>query len=237
MFRLSVGIILALSTPVLAGEKGFPTGNGTIVGRSPAEVLRTLATRCVKGGATVDQMTDTALICAQRMSLMRGALTQALIGGANSTVPILHVRFTALSVGADTLLQISQSVDMVSAFGKPINTPVPVKPSEVETIVAAASQREAPIAVVPVAPVATEGPKFGVQFSGVPDGLYIRSVTPGSPAAAAKMIPGMVITHLNGVPLAGMDQATVLRMLGAFQGEATFTVIGAGDIKIRKPVG
>ena len=167
---------------------------------------------------------------------MRGALTQALLGNAYSTAPVIHLRFTAIGTGADTLLQISQSLDMISAFGQPMHNTVPIKPSEVAAVLAAVAQRDTPTAPAPAPQIAaTEGPKFGVVFAVVPDGLYIRSVMPDSPADAAKIVPGMVITHLNGVPLAGMEQAAVLKMLGAFKGEGTFAIVGVGDVKIRKP--
>ena len=234
MLKFGLAVALAMATPAVAGERGMPIGNGTVPGRSPGDVLKSLATFCVKGGAAVDQLTEMTLVCAQPVTGVKGAITQALLGNAYSTAPVIHLKFTAIGAGADTLLQISQSLDMTSAFGRPMNNTIPIKPSEVATILAAAGQRDA--SAPPLSAVATTtGPKFGVQFAQVPDGLYVRSVTPESPAAAAKVVPGMVITHLNGVPLAGMEQTAVLRMLGAFQGEATFTIIGVGDVKMRKP--
>jgi hypothetical protein len=91
-------------------------------------------------------------------------------------------------------------------------------------------------AVVATQPLmAPSGPRFGFDFSSVPDGMYVRAVAAGSAAAAAHLVPGMVITHLNGVPLAGLDNAAASKIFSAFKGEATFKIVGVGDVKMVKP--
>lgn len=46
----------------------------------------------------------------------------------------------------------------------------------------------------------------------------------------------MVASHLNGVPLKGFDAATIGKLLTAVDGELTLTIIGKGDVKLRRAI-
>lgn len=77
-------------------------------------------------------------------------------------------------------------------------------------------------------------PRMGVEFAAVPDGAYVRSIEPDSPAQRAGLVPGMVVSHVNGVPLKGFDLATMGKILQARADALTLTVIGKGDLVVRK---
>lgn len=65
----------------------------------------------------------------------------------------------------------------------------------------------------------------------MPDGAYITAVAPGSPAAVAALAPGMVITSVNAIPLAGMGDA-MLKVVDAAGSNAALALIGGRTIKL-----
>lgn len=71
----------------------------------------------------------------------------------------------------------------------------------------------------------------GLALRTMPEGAYVSAVTPGSAAAAAGLKPGMVITSVNAIPLAGMD-AGMLRVIEAAGPAATLTVVGGTTFKL-----
>jgi hypothetical protein len=73
----------------------------------------------------------------------------------------------------------------------------------------------------------------GLTLRTMPDGAYITAVTPGSPAAAAALAPGMVIASVNAIPLAGMGDA-MGRIVDAAGPGATLTLIGGKAITLGK---
>ncbi len=73
----------------------------------------------------------------------------------------------------------------------------------------------------------------GLTLRAMPDGAYITAVTPGSPAAAAALAPGMVIASVNAIPLAGMGDA-MGRIVDAAGPGATLTLIGGKAITLGK---
>ena len=84
-------------------------------------------------------------------------------------------------------------------------------------------------------PAATTSNSSGLTLRAMPDGAYITAVAPGSPAAAAALTPGMVITSVNAIPLAGMGDA-MLKVMDAAGGNAALALVGGQIIKLgRKP--
>ena len=77
-------------------------------------------------------------------------------------------------------------------------------------------------------------PVLGFRVSVVPDGAYIREVIPGSAAEKAGLLPGMVISELNGVSLKGKDAAALDQILSTAPNDVVIQVIGKGTVKLRK---
>jgi hypothetical protein len=71
----------------------------------------------------------------------------------------------------------------------------------------------------------------GLTMRTMPDGAYIAAVAPGSPAAAAGLSSGMVITSVNAIPLAGMGDA-MLRVVDAAGAKAELAIIGGKTVKL-----
>jgi putative serine protease PepD len=55
-------------------------------------------------------------------------------------------------------------------------------------------------------------PPAAAQKAGVPEGLYVLSVTPGGPAATAGLASGDVITEVDGKPATSSEQITVAEL-------------------------
>jgi S1-C subfamily serine protease len=87
----------------------------------------------------------------------------------------------------------------------------------------------------PVAPVVSPNPapKFGFRFMMVPQGAYVVALDSGSDAEVSGLKVGSVITSINGISLAGMDQGTVLKILDALQ-TAKISLIGQGEIQLSR---
>ena len=77
-------------------------------------------------------------------------------------------------------------------------------------------------------------PIFGFGYKVEPDGAYIASLAEGGPAERAGMKHGMVISHINGLALKDMDQSGMAKLMAAAPIEATFTIIGVGDIHLKR---
>lgn len=77
-------------------------------------------------------------------------------------------------------------------------------------------------------------PRMGIGFDVVPDGAYILAVEPSSSAAEAGIVPGMVISHVNAVPVKGFDKGTTTKILQAPSDTLTLTIIGKGDVIVHK---
>lgn len=77
--------------------------------------------------------------------------------------------------------------------------------------------------------------RFGFAIKIVPAGLAIAAIEKDSAADKAGLKVGMIISHINGIPLAGFDELTIIKMLKAVAGETSFRVIGREEIKVTKP--
>lgn len=77
------------------------------------------------------------------------------------------------------------------------------------------------------------GPRFGIKFRSVPEGAYLVAVEPGSAADHAGLVPGMVITEINGLSVKGLDVDTIRKLIGTAD-KLTLTVIGKGEVSIEK---
>lgn len=84
----------------------------------------------------------------------------------------------------------------------------------------------------PAAPATASA--FGFTVNAVPDGAYVATVVPGSPAEKVGLKPGMVISHLNGVGLKGLDGAMLGQLIEAVTGQAELTVIGGAVLRITR---
>lgn len=71
----------------------------------------------------------------------------------------------------------------------------------------------------------------GLTLRAMPDGAYVSAVAPGSAAARAALKPGMVITSVNAIPLAGMGDA-MLKILEAAGSKATLTLVGGKTLTL-----
>lgn len=82
------------------------------------------------------------------------------------------------------------------------------------------------VTVAPLADAVT-----GLKLRAMPDGAYISAVTAGSLAANAGLKPGMVITSVNAIPLAGMNDA-MLKIVSAAGATAALTLIGGKVVRL-----
>lgn len=73
-------------------------------------------------------------------------------------------------------------------------------------------------------------PTLGFLIKAVPDGAYISSVNTGSPADAAGLVPGMVISAVNGIQLKGFDDSAIVRVVQATVGTIKLSIIGRGEV-------
>jgi membrane-associated protease RseP (regulator of RpoE activity) len=71
----------------------------------------------------------------------------------------------------------------------------------------------------------------GLTLRAMPDGAYISAVSPTSAAARTGLKPGMVISSVNAIPLAGMGDA-MLKVVGAAGPDATLTLVGGTSVKL-----
>jgi len=79
-------------------------------------------------------------------------------------------------------------------------------------------------------------PRFGFDVTNVPDGAYLSIVMPGSAAANAGLVTGMVITKINGVGLRGFDLVTMQKLIKGTEGEMTLAIVGHADVKLSRTV-
>lgn len=85
-----------------------------------------------------------------------------------------------------------------------------------------------------VAPQSEHGPTAtiaGLLVRAMPEGAYVSGVALGSPASTAGLKPGMVITAVNAIPLAGMGDA-MLKVVEAAGTSAVLTLVGGATIKL-----
>lgn len=71
----------------------------------------------------------------------------------------------------------------------------------------------------------------GFAVRAMPEGAYVAAVTPGSPAQLSGLTPGMVITGVNAIPLAGMGEA-MRKVVDAAGSTATLTLVGGRTIRL-----
>jgi hypothetical protein len=73
---------------------------------------------------------------------------------------------------------------------------------------------------------------LGFTYMIVPDGAYISEVVLGGPGEKAGLAAGMVISHVNSIPIKGLTPEALDAVLSAVQQEATLTIIGRGNVKV-----
>ena len=75
---------------------------------------------------------------------------------------------------------------------------------------------------------------FGFRYRSSPEGAYLLSIIERSPAVQAGLRQGMVITHLNGIPLAGVPQPTLERLITDAPVDSVLTIAGYQNVRLRK---
>lgn len=69
---------------------------------------------------------------------------------------------------------------------------------------------------------------LGFAITPMKQGAYIDLLQPGSAAERSGLKPGMVISHVNGVALAGLGEA-MQRLLEAAEGEVSLRTVSGGS--------
>lgn len=103
---------------------------------------------------------------------------------------------------------------------------VPAPPSSAGEHGTASSTALSDTSSPPLANAAT-----GLTLRAMPDGAYVAAVVPGSPAATAGLKPGMVVSSVNAIPLAGMGDA-MLKVVDAAGPDASLKLVGGTTIKL-----
>lgn len=85
----------------------------------------------------------------------------------------------------------------------------------------------------PSAPSELTAASLGLTIRPTPEGAYVVSITSGSPAAQAKLVPGTVITRANGIALAGMGDA-MAKLLGADTPALSLDTAAGGHVVIKR---
>ena len=80
----------------------------------------------------------------------------------------------------------------------------------------------------PPAMAVASASRMGLMTMPVAHGAYVDAVQTGSAAAHAGLKPGIVISHVNGVPLAGLGEA-MQRLLEAAEGEISLRTVSGGS--------
>ena len=93
---------------------------------------------------------------------------------------------------------------------------------------------QSPLSAQPAPPPLRPGPQFGFGFDASPEGAVIKIVVSGSAAAQAGLAPGMVVARLDGRPLEGLDQQSMIQLFLAAPDEVTLTILGRGEVKLRR---
>jgi S1-C subfamily serine protease len=78
------------------------------------------------------------------------------------------------------------------------------------------------------------GKQFGFGFQPVPEGVKIMIVAHGSAAERAGLAEGLVISQLNGIPLAALDMPRLAEYFRSAPDEVTLTILGKGKVKLRR---
>ena len=97
-----------------------------------------------------------------------------------------------------------------------------------ETMPAASASSPAPSSA------STGALKLGFAITPMKQGAYIDSLQSGSAGERAGLKPGMVISHVNGIILAGLGDA-MARILEASEGQISLSVIGGGHYVLQPP--
>ena len=77
-------------------------------------------------------------------------------------------------------------------------------------------------------------PLLGFSFDNVPEGLRVKSLTPGSIASSAGLQAAMIVEKVNGVKLAGLAPGLRQQLLEAADQGSTLSVAGLGDLKMER---
>lgn len=75
---------------------------------------------------------------------------------------------------------------------------------------------------------------IGVTFMSSPVGATIVAVAPGSRADKAGLKAGETLEAINGIPIKGMSQASIIAILHSDAPSLVMKVVGVGDITIRR---
>ena len=82
----------------------------------------------------------------------------------------------------------------------------------------------------------TRQPNLGVAFAITAGGAQIIAVMPRSPAEAAGLVPGRLVTSVNGVTLAGLTPDAAIDLLRTPSRSITYGLAGGTVVTLYRPV-
>jgi S1-C subfamily serine protease len=75
---------------------------------------------------------------------------------------------------------------------------------------------------------------MGIAFDRRPEGALILGVSPAGPAARAGIVKGDLVTHVNGIALAGMSVQEILKLITAAGETVQLTSARTGPVTVEK---
>lgn len=122
---------------------------------------------------------------------------------------------------------------VVIDYGRVLFVELDSRPGGSMNIECAQLKRDGRLPPVPTDEAAGEAPATlsGLTLRPMPEGAYVTAVAASSAAALAGLKPGMVISNVNAIPLAGMNEG-MLKVIEAAGTNATLTVVGGSTFKL-----
>lgn len=91
----------------------------------PAELTTRVQARCLQRGMTVEQASETQVVCSIPMDdSMKSMFIRALATPSYSTNPVYRYRITAIRIGNETTVAIDPSVSWANAYGQVTTSPI-----------------------------------------------------------------------------------------------------------------
>ncbi len=201
LFRMAiVSAALAYAMPAAADEFFAVTPSGaaeTLFPEEPKAVVGKLSSKCIDAKWTVISSSDTELVCEAPLNSGQSFLGQMLMGNRYSTPPRRFFRFNIASVQGISRVQASGWMELQMAFGQMKRTDFsgPEFHNSIIAFMGAAGGK------LPKGTTFPNHVMVGVQGASTPlgkyVGLYITKVDPGSPADAAGLVPGDIISRVG----------------------------------------
>lgn len=196
---LTGAVMLAIATPAVADEYYAVTPSGRAEAYFDRSVVQTsdlLTNTCIDRGWTVVETTETMVTCQGAMSFGQRLASALLIGNQYSTPPQLFYRFNLAGSGQSTRVQVNAWIETQMAFGQ-------IRREEFSGATFHNSAMDFFAAAGGRWPPGTTFPNhayIGLSFevSDDPKGGRITKIEPDSPAEAADLALGDVVTRIAG---------------------------------------